>query len=101
MWLTRPKWRKARRLFAAHERIDILINNAGIETSCFPDISSEKEMDRMINIHLKGSFNCCQAVLASMIANNMERLSNKFRPGSAATSAAMPTIPRLKLESSV
>ena len=65
-----------RRLFAAHARIDILINNAGIgDFVSFPDISSEK-WDRMINIHLKGSFNCCRAVLASMMAQNYGKIVN-------------------------
>lgn len=54
------------RVLADHGRIDILINNAGIgDFVTFPEISSEK-WDRMLAIHLKGSFNCCQAVLAAM-----------------------------------
>jgi NAD(P)-dependent dehydrogenase (short-subunit alcohol dehydrogenase family) len=49
-----------------HGRVDILINNAGIgDFVSFPEISPDK-WDRMLNIHLKGSFNCCQAVLAGM-----------------------------------
>src|SRR5215213_5030290 len=57
-----------RQLLADHGRIDILINNAGIgDFVSFPEISSVK-WDRMINIHLKGSFNCCQAVLTAMKA---------------------------------
>lgn len=46
--------------------IDILVNNAGIgDFVSFPEITSEK-WDRMLAIHLKGTFNCCQAVLPSM-----------------------------------
>ncbi|MBB5442401.1 MULTISPECIES: SDR family NAD(P)-dependent oxidoreductase [unclassified Paraburkholderia] len=65
-----------RRLLADHGRVDILINNAGIgDFVSFPEISSEK-WDRMINIHLKGSFLCCQAVLASMKAQKYGKIVN-------------------------
>ena len=53
-------------LLTDHGRVDILINNAGIgDFVSFPEISPHK-WDRMIDIHLKGSFNCCQAVLEPM-----------------------------------
>jgi NAD(P)-dependent dehydrogenase (short-subunit alcohol dehydrogenase family) len=65
-----------RQLLADHGRVDILINNAGIgDFISFPEISSEK-WDRMINIHLKGSFNCCQAVLAAMKAKEYGKIVN-------------------------
>src|SRR4051794_3595007 len=65
-----------RRLFAEHGRVDILVNNAGIgDFVSFPEISPEK-WDRMINIHLKGSFNCCQAVLAAMKAQEYGKIVN-------------------------
>ena len=65
-----------RQLLADHGRVDILINNAGIgDFVSFPEISSEK-WDRMINIHLKGSFNCCQAVLGSMKAQKYGKILN-------------------------
>jgi len=59
-----------------HGRVDILINNAGIgDFVSFPEISPEK-WDRMLNIHLKGSFNCCQAVLAGMKAQKYGKIVN-------------------------
>src|SRR3954452_6452577 len=65
-----------RQLLADHGRIDILINNAGIgDFVSFPEITSEK-WDRMINIHLKGSFNCCKAVLAAMQAKEYGKIVN-------------------------
>jgi 3-oxoacyl-[acyl-carrier protein] reductase len=65
-----------RQLLADDGRVDILINNAGIgDFVSFPEISSEK-WDRMINIHLKGSFSCCQAVLASMKAQKYGKIVN-------------------------
>lgn len=57
-------------------RVDILINNAGIgDFVSFPEITSEK-WDRMLNIHLKGSFNCCQAVLAGMKEQKYGKIVN-------------------------
>jgi len=65
-----------RQLLDDYGRVDILINNAGIgDFVSFPEISSEK-WDRMINIHLKGSFNCCQAVLAAMKAQQYGKIVN-------------------------
>lgn len=50
----------------AFGRIDILVNNAGVEhiTPLF-DIS-EAEWDRILDINLKGTFLCCQAVARTM-----------------------------------
>lgn len=57
-------------------RVDILINNAGIgDFVSFPEITPEK-WDRMLNIHLKGSFNCCQAVLAGMKEQKYGKIVN-------------------------
>jgi len=65
-----------RQILRDHGRVDILVNNAGIgDFVSFPEISSEK-WDRMINIHLKGSFNCCQAVLAGMKTQKYGKIVN-------------------------
>jgi 3-oxoacyl-[acyl-carrier protein] reductase len=65
-----------RRLLFDHETVHILVNNAGIgDFISFPDIDSDR-WDRMINIHLKGSFNCCQAVLATMKAQRYGKIVN-------------------------
>jgi len=65
-----------RRIRADHGRVDILINNAGIgDFVSFPEISPDK-WDRMLNIHLKGSFNCCQAVLAGMKERRYGKIVN-------------------------
>lgn len=65
-----------RKIREAYDRVDILINNAGIgDFVSFPEISPEK-WDRMINIHLKGSFNCCQAVLAGMKEQKYGKIVN-------------------------
>lgn len=56
--------------------IDILINNAGIaETKLFIDIS-EQDWDKMMNINLKGVFNCTQSVLRHMISQKSGKIIN-------------------------
>lgn len=57
-------------------KIDVLINNAGIaQQKLFTDIS-EEDWDRMLNIHVKGMFNCCQCVLPAMISRKQGRIIN-------------------------
>jgi len=56
--------------------INVLINNAGIaQIKDFLDISPE-EWRRMINIHVKGTFLCSQAVISDMISANWGRIVN-------------------------
>ncbi|HBE77657.1 MAG TPA: 3-oxoacyl-ACP reductase, partial [Firmicutes bacterium] len=48
--------------------VDVLINNAGIAASkLFIDIS-EAEWDQMLNVNLKGVFNCSQEAVRYMLA---------------------------------
>jgi len=47
-------------------RIDILVNNAGITADAMLKKMTEEQFDRVININLKGVFNCAQAVLETM-----------------------------------
>jgi len=48
--------------------VDILVNNAGVLTirRSILDVS-EEDWERVININLKGVFNCCKAVVKYMI----------------------------------
>jgi len=43
-------------------RIDILINNAGIIQDALVTKMTEEQWDNVINVNLKGAFNCIQAV---------------------------------------
>ena len=47
-------------------RIDILVNNAGIIRRGTIDTVTEEDWDRVIEVNLKGTFNCCKAVVAIM-----------------------------------
>lgn len=53
-----------------HERIDILINNAGVGVFKLLDEMSENEVDQMIDINLKGTIYCTQEVLVKMKQQN-------------------------------
>ena len=48
-------------------RIDILVNNAGITQDAKLTRMSEEQFDRVIDVNLKGVFNCTQAVVDTMI----------------------------------
>jgi len=48
-------------------RIDILVNNAGITQDARIQNMTEEQFDRVINVNLKGTYNCSKAVLAAML----------------------------------
>lgn len=57
-------------------KIDILINNAGFsQPKFFLDIT-ENEWDRMVNVHLKGAYNCCHYVIPQMIERGQGKIIN-------------------------
>ncbi|WP_157314123.1 3-oxoacyl-ACP reductase FabG [Chitinibacter sp. GC72] len=51
-------------------RIDILVNNAGITQDAQLYKMSEEQFDRVIDINLKGVYNCTKAVVDTMIEQN-------------------------------
>ena len=57
--------------------IDILINNAGItgSTASLWDYNIE-EWNKIIQINLIGTFNCCKCIVPNMIKNNYGRIVN-------------------------
>jgi|TARA_Y100000389_G_scaffold142351_1_gene140348 2-dehydro-3-deoxy-L-rhamnonate dehydrogenase (NAD+) len=58
-------------------KIDILINNAGItgSTASLWDYDVE-EWNKIIQINLMGTFNCCKCIVPNMIKNNYGRIVN-------------------------
>ena len=57
-------------------KIDILVNNAGITKDMLLMRMSEEQFDDVININLKGTFNCMQLVSKYMIKSKSGRIIN-------------------------
>lgn len=58
------------------ERIDILVNVAGVSSRGAAEHISEAEWDRVMQINLRGVFFCCQAAIAPMRAARYGRIVN-------------------------
>ncbi len=57
--------------------IDILINNAGITGPTGPLWEYDVDMwNKIVQINLTGTFNCCRAIVPNMIKNNYGRIVN-------------------------
>ena len=56
------------------KKIDILVNNAGISRPAILGKMTDAEWDEVLNVNLKGVFNCCRAVIANMIENQWGRI---------------------------
>jgi 3-oxoacyl-[acyl-carrier protein] reductase len=49
-------------------RVDVLVNNAGITLDARFQKMTDEQFDRVIAVNLKGTYNCAQAVLDTMIS---------------------------------
>lgn len=65
-----------KRVLEAWDRIDILVNCAGIGHWAPAEDMKEEDWDRVIAVNLKGTFLCCQAVGRNMIANRSGKIIN-------------------------
>ena len=60
-----------------NSKIDILINNAGITGPTEPLWKYDVKMwNKIIEINLLGTFNCCKTIVPNMIENNYGRIVN-------------------------
>ena len=50
-----------------HGRIDVLVNNAGITLDARLQKMTDDQFERVIAVNLKGTYNCAQAVLDTMV----------------------------------
>ena len=57
-------------------KVDILVNNAGITRDNLFMRISEADWDAVLDINLKGAFNCSQAVIRSMMKQHYGRIVN-------------------------
>ncbi len=60
----------------AWKRIDILVNNAGFDRGATLLKVKEEDWDAVLGVHLKGTFNCIQAVASHMIENQYGKIVN-------------------------
>ena len=68
---------KTANLITKSTKIDILINNAGITGSTAELWNYDvKEWNKIIEINLMGTFNCCKSIVPNMIKNNYGRIVN-------------------------
>lgn len=56
--------------------IDILINNAGIAWEGLLTDMKEEQWDRVLDVNLKGVYQCCRAVLPGMVRRHSGRIIN-------------------------
>lgn len=61
-------------------RIDILVNNAGILRMARLEDISEERWDETLAVHLKGTFNCTQAVIPIMKQQSKGKIINVAAP---------------------
>jgi len=60
---------QVRALFEEIDAIDILINNAGIAHVGKADTTGEEDFDRVINVNVKGVYNCLHAAIPQLRKN--------------------------------
>lgn len=69
---TISKWQEEN----AESHVEVLVNNAGItRDNLFPWVS-ENDWDDVINISVKGMYNCTQSVIKKMLRNRSGRIIN-------------------------
>ena len=56
------------------QRVDVLVNNAGITRDAFLMRMSENQWDQTLQVNLKSVFNCTKAVMRSMIKERSGRI---------------------------
>lgn len=61
---------------AQFRRIDILVNNAGITRDSMFHKMEDDQWDAVLDINLKGVYNCCKAVISDMREQNYGKIVN-------------------------
>ncbi len=64
------------RALAEYGRVDILVNNAGITRDSLIVRMDEEDWDQVIDINLKGAWNCCKAIIRPMMKQRYGRIVN-------------------------
>ncbi len=63
-----------------HGRLDILVNNAGTARRKLIWEMAEEDWDKVLDVHLKGTFNCTRNALPPMRAQRWGRIVNTLSP---------------------
>lgn len=76
--VTQPaSWQTAAgRVLASHQRIDVLVNNAGRHSDGLLATMPAKAWDDVLKTNLDGAFHGCQAVLRAMVSQHSGRIIN-------------------------
>ena len=75
-------------------RIDTLVNNAGIVEDAQFKKMTEDQFDRVIDVNLKGVYNCTKAVVDIMLTSIRAASSMRRRSSASTATSARPTTPR-------
>jgi len=59
-----------------YQRLDIMVNNAGIIRRGTIETVTEEDWDQVIRVNLKGTFNCCKAVFPIMKRQGIGKIIN-------------------------
>jgi 2-keto-3-deoxy-L-fuconate dehydrogenase len=65
-----------------HDRISILVNNAGISHIGNAENTPEADFDRVLRVNVKGFYNCIHATVGHMKANGGGVIQRDCRTGS-------------------
>lgn len=63
-----------------NQRLDVLVNNAGIIRDGHMMLMSDKDWDAVIDTNLRGTFLCCRAALRPMVGQKRGRIINLASP---------------------
>lgn len=65
-----------KKAFTVFGRVDVLVNNAGITRDNLILRMSEEEWDAVMNVNLKGTFNCCKHIARKMLKQRRGKIIN-------------------------